>query len=58
MAAAQGGPDPDDRSPAAGRSQQAQEPGSERYGPLLVARGAKDDGRALLLYSRAPDGRA
>jgi hypothetical protein len=28
----------------------------ERYGPLLVERHRKDDGRALVLYSFAPAG--
>ena len=27
----------------------------ERYGPLIVERLRKDDGRALLVFSRAPD---
>jgi hypothetical protein len=28
---------------------------AERYGPVAIARHAKDDGRALLLYSRIPE---
>jgi hypothetical protein len=31
---------------------EAAQPG-ERYGPLALARHAKEDGRALLLFSRA-----
>lgn len=29
--------------------------GEERYGPLMLSRFLKDDGRALLLYRRAGD---
>jgi hypothetical protein len=29
--------------------------GGERYGPLELARSAKDDGRALISYRRAED---
>ncbi len=40
-----------DRTPGAG---DVGEPprGDQRYGPLLVLRTHKDDGRALILYSR------
>jgi hypothetical protein len=42
------------RAQQAGREKQDEqrEPG-ERFGPLVVARQAKEDGRALLLYARA-----
>jgi hypothetical protein len=36
-------------APADGHSE-----GAQRYGPLLLARGTKEDGRALILYSVAP----
>jgi hypothetical protein len=32
----------------------ARDGGDERYGPLLLARHAKDDGRALILYTLKP----
>jgi hypothetical protein len=32
----------------------ARTPHAERVGPMLLERLAKDDGRALLLYARAP----
>ena len=46
-------PDPSER-PERGRTE-ADDPAQagERYGPLGVARHAKDDGRALLLFTRA-----
>jgi hypothetical protein len=40
-------PGPPDRPPAQGES--------ERFGPLCLQRYRKDDGRALLLFSRAVD---
>jgi hypothetical protein len=41
-------PVPPDRPPA------TEEP--ERFGPLVLRRLVKDDGRALILFSRADDG--
>jgi hypothetical protein len=37
------------------RGEQQIEP-TERFGPLAVSRHVKDDGRALILYTRRPDG--
>jgi hypothetical protein len=41
-------PPPPDRPPATAAP--------ERFGPLLLRRLVKDDGRALILFSRADDG--
>ncbi len=41
-------PPPPDRAPATDPL--------ERFGPLLLRRLVKDDGRALILFSRADDG--
>ena len=54
MAREPAAPPPSDRpeqgaSPGAGEQAQA----AERYGPLALARHLKDDGRALLLFTRA-----
>ncbi len=51
---------PDPGEPAdAGNPEEGPQPGepmsAERYGPVAIARHAKDDGRALLLYSRIPE---
>ncbi len=50
-------------TPSSGRSelgpsaeQAAQRQPGERYGPLLLERLRKDDGRALILYMRAEEG--
>jgi hypothetical protein len=54
MAGERAAPPPSDgpeRGPQAG-ADEGQQP-SERYGPLALARHAKYDGRALLLFSRA-----
>ena len=54
MAREPAAPPPSDRSAqgaSPGAGEQAQPP--ERYGPLALARHVKDDGRALLLFTRA-----
>jgi hypothetical protein len=33
-------------------------PQQESYGPLVISRPGKDDGRALILYEATPDGGA
>jgi hypothetical protein len=40
-----------------GQADERERPG-ERVGPLTLTRRVKDDGRGLILYARAPDGRA
>ncbi len=40
------------RARAAGQSTGAQTDAPERIGPLAIARHVKDDGRALILYTR------
>jgi hypothetical protein len=50
-------PEPGSRDPEGDPSGAA--PGDdERYGPLVVQRTRKDDGRALILYSDARGGRS
>jgi hypothetical protein len=39
-----------------GRAQEHKRAG-ERFGPLTMTRRVKDDGRALILYARAPEER-
>ncbi len=39
-------------SPESGAAPPGEAPGGEPYGPLLVERLRKDDGRALILFSR------
>ncbi len=50
------------RGPTEGAGQGATEPGEsgqgERYGPISVSRYVKDDGRALLLYTRSAESSA
>ncbi|HEV7586240.1 MAG TPA: hypothetical protein VGO14_10730 [Solirubrobacteraceae bacterium] len=56
MASDSAPPDPPGRSGSeapGGRSEQSLPP--ERFGPLAVERHRKDDGRALILYTRVED---
>ena len=48
-----------ERSPAApaGREERRTEAPEERFGPVAIARHVKHDGRALILYSHAPEAR-
>jgi hypothetical protein len=51
------GPEPsaESRSGASGATA-AEGQGGERFGPLQVRRVNKDDGRALIVYRRSPEG--
>jgi hypothetical protein len=53
MASNPTGPAPADRSPPRAGAQGDDRP--ERYGTVAVTRHVKDDGRALLLYTRAAE---
>jgi hypothetical protein len=56
MAADSSPPQQPGRSASDAGDEQAREAiPTERYGPLEVARHVKDDGRALLLYTRIED---
>jgi hypothetical protein len=53
MAADSASPDRPLRADGSSSAEQSEEGGQpERFGPLLVARHRKDDGRSLILYTR------